>query len=212
MVLGIRDGSMTNHRPQLEKRLVELHGQIRLNQIEAGRIISDLRKTFKHGEWMPYSRELFLRLKISRKTADRYVDAFQKAKDIGEPIVIEAEAAGLNLNRIPVREALLETKKEHPDASANKIVKMTNLKLEKQQQKAQPTVTNSNVADFVAVITNLRSRLSGLNQLTKQVQNGSANRAETETLVAALQALAKDAQQRASRLTEVLNGVQEKAA
>jgi hypothetical protein len=198
---------------KLENRLEELHGQIRLNQIEAGRIISELRKSFRHGEWMPYSQKLFFRLKISRKSAERYVDAYQKAKDIGEPIIQEAELEGLNLNRIPVRETLFEVKQEHPKASPSKIVNLTNLKLQQaKEKKNSPPVTSSSAADWIAVVTTLRSKFSGLNQITKQVENGSANLSEVETLVSALRALSEDARQRADRLTEAMNGLQEKVA
>lgn len=206
----------TQNRATLEKQLAELHGQIRVNQIEAGRIISDLRKSFKHGEWMPYSQKLFLRLKLSRKTAERYVDAFQKAKDIGEPIIQGAEAGGLNLNRIPVREALLEVKHQHPNASPSKIVNLTNLKLQGDDAKKKNTPRPTScckAADFVVPITTLRSKFSELNQLTKQIQNGTTNQSEAETLVAALRALSEDARQRADRITEALNSArQEKAA
>ena len=205
--------SVTN-RSALEKRLEQLHGQIRVSQIEAGRIISELRQSFKHGEWMPYSAKLFSRLRISRKSADRYVDAYQQAKDIGEPIVSVAEAAGLNVNRIPVREALFEVKQQNPTASPSKIVKMTNLKLdqEKKNSKHPLSVPSRSVADFVATITALRSELTELNRITKQVQTGSANLPEIQTLISVLHALEEDTRQRRERLAEAVNGSKEQAA
>ena len=204
-------GGMNPTIQQLEKQLERLHTQIRLDQIEAGRIISDLRKSFKHGEWMPYSQKLFLRFKISRKSAERYVDAYQKAKDIGEPIIQEAEATGLNLNRIPIREALLEVKNQHPKASPSKIVNLTNLKLQQEREKKAAPITSSSAADFIAIITTLRSKLSGLNQITKQVANGGANPSEAETLVSALRALSEDARQRADRLAQAMLRLKEVA-
>lgn len=197
---------------KLEKQLEKLHGQIRLNQIEAGKVISDLRKSFKHGQWMPYSQKLFMRLKISRKTADRYVDAYQKTKDIGEPIIQEAEAEGLNVNHIPVREALLEVKQEHPKASPSKIVSLTNLKLQKdKEKKSAPQVTSRSAADLLAVITKLRSEFSGLNQITKQVETSAVSKSEAARLVSALCDLVVDAQQRVDRLAEAMNRQEEVA-
>jgi hypothetical protein len=199
-------------RAQLETQLEQLHGQIRLNQIQAGRIISELRRTLRHGEWMPYSENLFARLKISRKSAERYVDAYQKAKDIGEPILQEAEAAGLNISRIPVQEALLESKNQDPTAPPSKIVKMTNLKLQQEQKKETKSPTTSSVVDLIAVLTVLRSKLSGTNQIVKRVQNGSADLLEVRTLESALRALATDALQRADRLAEAIIGREDAAA
>lgn len=42
-----------NKRAELESRLKELNDSIVVNQIEAGRVLAELRETFEHGQWMP---------------------------------------------------------------------------------------------------------------------------------------------------------------
>jgi hypothetical protein len=118
-----------NKRTRLESRLKELSDSIVVNQIEAGRILAELRATFKHGEWMPYYRELVKRLGISLKTADRYREAFEQSEKLGRPILEKAKEAGLNLNRKPVRQKLSEVSATNPDASPEKIVKLTKMRL-----------------------------------------------------------------------------------
>lgn len=118
-----------NKRLEMESKLKELHDSIVVNQIEAGRILAELRVTFKHGEWMPYYRKLITRLGISLKTADRYREAFEQSEKLGRPVLEKAKEAGLNLNRKPVRQKLSEVSATNPDASPEKIVKLTKMGL-----------------------------------------------------------------------------------
>jgi hypothetical protein len=189
------DNQQTN-RLQLEQRLVKVHGTVHRSQIEAGRVISELKKSFEHGNgWMEYSKDLYQRIGISQKTAYRYVEAFEQAESIGTAILAEAEKAGLNLNRIPVREALIESKKQNPDATPSKIVDLTKTVL---VRKTQPPVEKHfEIADWTAKITGFRSELTGLNQVTKQIQRSST---ETGTLISSMRALAQNLEERADRL------------
>lgn len=76
-----------------------------------------------------YYHRLVNRLGISLKTAYRYQEAFEQSEKFGKPILEKAEKAGLNLNRKPVRQKLSEVSATNPDASPEKIVKLTKMEL-----------------------------------------------------------------------------------
>jgi hypothetical protein len=190
---------------KLENQLEALHGQIRLNQIEAGQTISDLRKLFKHGSWVAYSEKLYRRLGIASKTAYRYVEAFEQSQTLGVSLCEAAVKTGLNLNKVAVRENLIEIRKAYPEASPDEIVKMTNLALVRAKPAPIPVPESFNSADFIAALTECRSEFSKLNQFTKKVQRGDGDHLEAESIIAGLRQLAKDANARADRLTAALS-------
>ena len=197
---------------QLEKQLEKLHGQIRLNQIEAGRVISDLRKSFEHGGWVAYSEKLYRRLGIASKTAYRYVEAFEQSQTLGTPICEAAVKAGLSLNKVAGREKLIEIKKAHPEASPDEIVKMTNLALSQPKPAPVPMPESFNIAEFIAAMTECRSEFPKLNQFTKKVQRGDGDRLEAESIIAGLRELATDANARADCLSAALHSSVSEAA
>jgi hypothetical protein len=201
---------------KLEIQLEEVHGQARLNQIEAGKIISNLRKEFKkefgHGKWCAYSEKLYRRLGIASKTAYRYVEAFEQSQTIGVPLCDAAINAGLDLDKVAVRENLIEFKKAHPEAKPDEIVKMTNLKLSQPKPTPQLGPESFNCAEFIAAMSKCRSEFSKLNQITKTIQRGDGDPLEAESIIASLRALARDANDRADRLAAALKTDQSEAA
>ena len=208
-------GTMMSTNPtvqHLENQLERLHAQIRLDQIEAGRIISDLRKSFRHGTWVAYSEKLYRRLGIASKTAYRYVAAFEQSQTIGVQLCDAAVKAGLDLDKVAVRENLIEIRKAHPEAEPDEIVKMTNLRLARPKPTPLPGPESFSGAEFIAALTQCRSEFSKLNQITKKVQRGDGDRLEAESIIASLRALAKDANDRADRLTAALKTSQSEAA
>lgn len=124
-------------RTLLEKRLHDLHyyiakseGELRVNRIEAGETLSELRASFKHGQWMKYSADLYKRLKLSRKTAERYISAYKEVASFGPALRAAAQKSGLDLNKPLVRDYIKDVRTENPDASDDEIVKLTNMTME----------------------------------------------------------------------------------
>ena len=199
---------------QLEKQLQKLHTlcsalEVRLNvdRVAAGRVITELKKLFKHGEWMPYSEKLYARLQVSRKTAERYVEAYEQVRALGAPLIDAAKKAGLDIDRIPVREKLIEVKHNCPTASPTEIVNLTNLELQK-AARVKPEPQLFDLARITAYVSNLRFELTKIPRIGDSVSNPT----ELETLMKSLRTLVQDAQSAADKIENVLTKRTERAA
>lgn len=198
----------TQARQTLEKQLQQLHAscstleaRLRVDRVKAGKVITELKAFFRHGDWMPYSEKLYARLKVSRKTAERYVEAYEQVQALGEPLVAEAKKAGLDIDRIPVREKLIEIRHDNPTASPSKIVKLTKVKLQEEKAaRLEPKPQSFDVAKLTADVSSLRCELTKLPMLGDTVSDAT----ELGTLMRNLQLLAQDAQAAAAKLGKAL--------
>jgi hypothetical protein len=117
---------------ELEVRLRTLHESIVLNQYEAGRIIFQLHARFPHGQWLVYLKQMCKRVGMSERTARNYEEAYREMKAAGGDVLVHAaEDAGLNVNKKPVRSALADARKEHPDQSPAELAKSAKIALHK---------------------------------------------------------------------------------
>lgn len=131
-------------RVRLEKHLADLHhciatseGQLRVDRIEAGETLTQLRASFGHGRWMTYSADLYKRLKLSRKTAERYIAAYKEVASFGPALRAAAKKSGLDFNKTNVRDYVKEIRTQNPDASADEIVKLTNMAMEAEAEETE---------------------------------------------------------------------------
>jgi hypothetical protein len=64
------------------------------------------------------------RIGMSGRTAYNYIGVFEELHEVGGDALVEAATdAGLNLNKKPVRDAVIDARKEHPDQPPAKIAK-----------------------------------------------------------------------------------------
>jgi hypothetical protein len=110
-------------------QLKEVHDRIVVDQIKAGRIISEFVAEVKHGQKISQLQKLCKSAGISQKTAYNYQKAFEDSQRLGKSIIEAAEKAGLKINRRPVREKLEEVKALNPEAGPAEIVKFTKTQL-----------------------------------------------------------------------------------
>lgn len=110
-------------------QLKEVHARIVVDQIKAGRIISEFIAELKHGQKIPQLQKLCKSAGISLKTAYNYKEAFEDSQKLGQPIIEAAAKAGLKINRKLVREKLEEVKALNPEAGPTEIVKFTKAQL-----------------------------------------------------------------------------------
>lgn len=106
-------------------QLKEVHARIVVDQIKAGRIISEFMAEVKHGQKISELQKLCKSAGISQKTAYNYQEAFEDSQRLGKSIIKAAEKAGLKINRRPVREKLEEVKALNPEAGPTEIVQFT---------------------------------------------------------------------------------------
>ncbi|MFZ0736962.1 MAG: hypothetical protein WAM96_07695 [Candidatus Acidiferrales bacterium] len=114
---------------QAVSQLREVHARIVVDQIKAGRIISEFMAQVKHGRKISQLQKLCKSAGISQKTAYNYQEAFEDSQRLGKPVIEAAEKAGLKINRRPVREKLEEVKALNPKADPTEIVKFTKSQL-----------------------------------------------------------------------------------
>jgi len=117
-------------------QLKEVHARIVVDQIKAGRIISEFMAEVKRGQKISQLQKLCKSAGISQKTAYNYQEAFERAQRLGEPIIEAAEKAGLKISRRPVREKLEEVKALNPEAGPTEIVKFTKTQLNPSRKSA----------------------------------------------------------------------------
>jgi hypothetical protein len=155
---------------QCEKELSVVIGRIRVDVLEAGRLLTKLSRMHPHGTWMKYSLELYERLGISRSTGQRYIEAYECVKELGESVVAAAEVADLNLCKKPVRQQLAMIKDQHPEASPVELVKLTNLALAqgRPENKCQPTTFP--LSEINAAVSDLRLKLGQLKPASTEPQ------------------------------------------
>ena len=90
-------------------QLKEVHARIVVDQITAGRIISEFIAEIERGQKTPQLQKLCKSAGISLKTAYNYKEAFEDSQKLGGPIVKAAEKAGLKISRKTIRERLAES-------------------------------------------------------------------------------------------------------
>lgn len=184
------DKKTTQHK--CEQELAIVIGRIRVDILEAGRLLTKLNRLHPHGTWMEYSTTLYKRLGISRSTGQRYIEAYEVVQDLGQKVVTAAEVADLNLNCKPVRTQLLLTKSQHPDASPDELVNLTNLALAQGRPENNCKPTDFPLSDINAEISELRLKLTQLKPASTEPQ--------IPALVRNLKVLAREAVQLAQRL------------
>lgn len=124
-----------NKFSQAVEKLKELHGSIRRNEREAGRVIVEFLGASKKPEREKLLGKLCKAAGISRATAFNYMKAFRDFEKLPKFIVERAEATFGKITR-PLREALIEVHAEHPKASAANVIKMTEQELKQAKGRA----------------------------------------------------------------------------
>lgn len=176
---------------RLEKELGVVIKRIRVDVLEAGHLLTKLSRLHPHGTWMEYSTALYDRLGISRSTGQRYIEAYEVVRELGEHVVAAAEVGELNLNKKPVRQKLAEIKDQHPDKSPAELVKLTNLALTKVRPENKRPPASFPLAEINATISELRMNLGQLKP--------SSTEPHLPALIRNLKVLAREAMQLAQK-------------
>lgn len=153
-----------------EKELCVVVTRIRVDVLEAGRLLNKLSCLHPHGTWMEYSTALYQRLGISRSTGQRYIEAYVVVKELGEHVVAAAEVADLNLQRKPVRQQLAAIKDQNPEASPKELVNLTNLALAQGRPENKCLPTAFPLSEVNVAISELRLSLGQLKPTSTEPQ------------------------------------------
>jgi hypothetical protein len=101
------------------KRNVQKFKQSRL---EAGRILTLLREGTAHGQWEDFLEYICQHVEISRASAHNYMKAYQDVRELPQGVQVACEEAKVNLDKKPVRDAIVKTAKENPHVAPAKVV------------------------------------------------------------------------------------------